>query len=118
MTGYLLAIAGFASPLLWTMAARAVTGQRGGGPRFYLTWWCSGIGWALIAAGLSWQFAQGSWASGVLAAILWWVSRWRRKRKRSPRTAGGRALARIKEMVRNMPKPGPVLRPVPQGAGT
>lgn len=54
---------------------------------------------------------------GVVAALrwwLWWHGRGGRKRKRPLRALGHKARARLAAMARNMPKPGPLLRPVPQ----
>jgi small-conductance mechanosensitive channel len=49
-------------------------------------------------------------------AWLWWQQWRRRRRKRSLRALGHKARARLAAMARNMPRPGPVLRPAPQGA--
>lgn len=57
----------------------------------------------------------------ALAVAAFWFWIWRRNRgnrKRSLRALGNKARARLAAMARNMPKPGPVLRPVPQGSGT
>ena len=56
-----------------------------------------------------------------LAGAAYWAWRawrnWRRrKRKRSLKALGNKARARLAALLRSMPKPGPVLRPVPQGA--
>lgn len=64
---------------------------------------------------------QQGWVSAAITAALavayfWTWRRNRRKRKRSLRALGHKARARLAAMVRNMPKPGPVLRPVPQGS--
>lgn len=60
------------------------------------------------------------WACGVSAALAaFWFWTWRRgrkNRKRSLKALGNKARARLAEMPRNMPKPGTVLRPVPQEA--
>jgi hypothetical protein len=58
-------------------------------------------------------------AFAAAAAVFWfWLASryWRKRRKRSLRALGAKAKARLAAMVKNMPKPGPVLRPVPQGA--
>lgn len=52
----------------------------------------------------------------VFWAWMWWQQWRRRRRKRSLRQLGHKARARLAAMARNMPRPGPVLRPVPQGA--
>jgi hypothetical protein len=49
-------------------------------------------------------------------AWLWWQQWRRRRRKRSLRALGHKARARLAALAANMPRPGPVLRPVPQGA--
>jgi membrane protein implicated in regulation of membrane protease activity len=66
---------------------------------------------------------QGDWPQAVLGAglavmwaWLWWKQRRRRKRRRSLRELGHKMRAVFEAMARNMPRPGPVLRPVPQGA--
>jgi hypothetical protein len=64
----------------------------------------------------------GDWPGAVLAAFLavfawvvWWVDRHGRRKRRSLKALGSKARARLASMLRNMPRPGPVLRPVPQG---
>jgi hypothetical protein len=61
--------------------------------------------------------------SGLAAflAMIWWLNWWldrggRRRKKRSLKALGNKARAAVEAMLRNMPKPGPVLRPAPQGA--
>jgi hypothetical protein len=60
----------------------------------------------------------GASACGAIAAI--WARSWwrgpRKRRKRSLKALGHKARARLAAMARSMPRPGPVLRPVPQGA--
>ena len=78
---------------------------------------------ALLASAIALLGAlQGDWPQAVTNAVvaaywawLWWQF-WRRRRKRSLRQFGHKARARLAAMARNMPRPGPVLRPVPQGA--
>jgi hypothetical protein len=68
--------------------------------------------------------AQGYWpeavihaaAAAALAWFSWWLWRRRKRKRKALRALGHKARARLAAMVRNMPKPGPVLRPVPQGA--
>ena len=68
------------------------------------------------AAGGDWMTAA---VGAALAAFWFWLwRRGRRNRKRSLRALGNKARARLAAMAGNMPKPGPVLRPVPQGSGT
>jgi hypothetical protein len=82
-------------------------------------------GWNLAAAlpctALVPVFAlAGDWPGvipvGALAALRWWL--WlrgpRRRRKRSLRALGNKALRALAVMLRNMPKPAP--RVFPQGA--
>jgi small basic protein len=79
---------------------------------------------ALTAGVLALLYAfQGDWLAAVLLAFvavlwgrLWWQSWRRRKKKRSLRALGHKARARLAALARNMPRPGPVLRPAPQGA--
>jgi hypothetical protein len=78
---------------------------------------------AVIAAVLALLYAlHGNWPgavanAGVAAFWAWiWWHHGRRRRKRSLRALGNKARARLAAMARNMPRPGPVLRPVPQGA--
>ena len=102
----------FASGPAWALLLARMPGL----PRsFYLRWA------AFDGIGLLWAVIFGDWgntfpwaASGLLALILWWWSR--RKRKRTLASLGSKARARLAAMIRNMPKPGPVLRPVPQGS--
>jgi hypothetical protein len=61
-------------------------------------------------AGIAAFLAAASW-------LAWWLGRrGGRRRRRSPRALGHKARARLAAMARNMPRPGPVLRPVPQVA--
>jgi hypothetical protein len=56
-------------------------------------------------------------AYAAMAAVYFWLWRWNRpRRRRSLKALGHKAKARVADMLRNMPKPGPVPRPVPQGA--
>jgi threonine/homoserine/homoserine lactone efflux protein len=82
---------------------------------------------AVIAAVLVVLYAlQGNWPQAALSAgiaaywgWLWWQQwrrRRRRRRKRSLKALGEKMRAVFEAMARNMPRPGPVLRPVPQGA--
>jgi hypothetical protein len=86
-----------------------------------------GYGILLAAAGCDAVIAvvdalRGDWANFAVAAVdagiwLWfWWRRDKRKRRRSLRRLGHKALAAIGGMLRNMPRPGPVLRPAPQGS--
>lgn len=75
--------------------------------------------YALLA--LYWAFHGAPVAAGACAVIAviwawWWWQGRRKRRKRSLKALGHKARARLAAMARNMPKPGPVLRPVPQGA--
>jgi membrane protein implicated in regulation of membrane protease activity len=106
---------GFGLPPLIALAYGLVFRYRAGSPRYFMTWMWSAAGGFIGGAvsGIGWFACACSAASAVLAFILWWWSR--RKRKRSPKALGHKARARLAAMIRNMPKPGPALRPVPQG---
>lgn len=52
-------------------------------------------------------------ASLVIALVLWFIWKHRSKGKKVARELGAKARARIEKLVRDMPRPGPVLRPVP-----
>jgi len=98
--------------------ARWILRAPAGSTRFFGEWACFGFcavpGSVLTAHGAADWVNVASWAaSGLTGLILWWWSR--RKRKRSLKALGHKARARLAAMARNMPKPGPVLRPVPQG---
>jgi hypothetical protein len=77
---------------------------------------------AVLAGLLALLYAlQGDWPQAVLSAgvaamwaRLWWSGR--KRKKRSLRALGNKARARLAALARNMPRPGPVLRPAPQGA--
>jgi hypothetical protein len=78
---------------------------------------------ALLAAAVALLgVLQGDWlqaaAYAVVAAYwawLWWQFWRRRRRKRSLKVLGEKMRAVFAAMARNM-RPGPVLRPAPQGA--
>jgi hypothetical protein len=104
----------FAFPPLFTRCVLRVPTRS---PQFLVRWAWSGFG-GMTTSGIAavfnggWPYSAAYGASGLLALILWWWSR--RKRKRSLRQLGHKARVRLAAMARNMPKPGPVLRPVPQ----
>lgn len=79
--------------------------------------WAVGDAGATLFSALKgdWRNALAWGLSGLLALALWWFSR-RRKRRRALRQLGHKARAALAAMARNMPRPGPVLRPVPQGS--
>lgn len=112
----LLSATSFATPpLIVLLVLRPSTRTR-----FFGHWACAGFGGTVtssFAAALDkgWLYVAAFGVSGLLGLILWWLSR--RKRKRSLKALGSKARARLAAMVKNMPTPGPVLRPVPQGAG-
>ena len=104
---------GFTLPLLvaWLMSRILRFPVRS---RSYLLAWTTSAGGGMIGALLppaSPAEVIGGAASCLLALILWWWSR--RKRKRTLAALGNKARARLAAMLRNMPKPGPVLKPVP-----
>jgi hypothetical protein len=116
ITGILLAVIDFAIPPLTVLGMFRILGQPAGGSGFY-GWWAVAAAFSTASSLVAFGFGAG-WpfgASGVLAMVLWWRSR-RKGRKRAARSAGAKARARIAAMARNMPTPGRVLRPVPQGA--
>lgn len=83
---------------------------------FYFRW-AVGASGSLIA-----QLLTGTrlevWAAAAslaVALILWLWSR-RKQIRRALRALGDKTRAVFAAMARNMPRPGPVLRPVPQGA--
>lgn len=114
MAGILAAAFCFAFAPLLVLAMRRMSRRPASDPWFYFQWACTDLGGGLSAlVSGEWPHVAGWGASGLLALVLWWWSR--RRRKRSLKALGSKARARLAAMVRNMPKPGPVLRPVPQG---
>ncbi len=71
---------------------------------------------AIEAMGTNWFVVPVYVAGAVIWAWIAWQNWRRRRKKRSLRALGHKARARLAAMARNMPRPGPVLRPVPQGA--
>jgi len=67
----------------------------------------------LDALDQAWIASAIAFAVAAIWFWMWW--RKRKKRKRSLKALGHKARARLAAMARNMPRPGPVLRPVPQG---
>ncbi len=57
----------------------------------------------------------GASLSALIALAVWLWTR-RKDMKRAVRALGNKARARLAAMARSMPRPGPALRPVPQGA--
>jgi MFS family permease len=122
MASILAAVGAFAFPAIWAF----ILGRVGRSPwtrqRFLATWACSGAGGAV--AGSASALINGGWvypvsfgASGLLALILWWLSR--RKRKRSLlEILGYKMRAVFARITRRMPGPGPVLRPVTRSCVT
>jgi len=107
----------FAVPPAVASGLQRAQGMQAAGTGFYRQWLSAAAGAGAVAAALrDWPAVASFAVSGMLALILWWLSR-RRKRKRAVKALGHKARARLAAMIRNMPKPGPVLRPVPQGAG-
>ena len=116
MTGILFAAWAFAVPPLLTLGMRRMTRLPVRSKWFFIQWASGGLCGALgYLIGGSRVNAAASAASALLALVLWWHSR-RKRRKRSLRQLGSKARARLAAMARNMPRPGPVLRPAPQGA--
>lgn len=79
---------------------------------------CAAIAYVVLALtdvlSRNWIAAAIAAACALFWAWLWW--RGRKDRKKALRTLGAKSKARLEALVRNMPKPGPVLRPVPQSA--
>lgn len=117
MTASILIAAGiFAFPPLFTLTLSLSMRLPVRGRWFLLQWAAGGTGGMLASLGQGdWRDAAAFGSSGLLALILWWRSR-RKRRKRSLKALGHKARARLAAMARNMPRPAPVLRPVPQGA--
>lgn len=109
----LLSVLSFALPPLYVRLMRLAMGLPVRCPRFFSHWalGAAGMTAGTVIAG-AWPEAASSGASVLLALVLWWYSR--RKRKRSLRQLGNKARARLAAMARNMPRPSPRL--VPQGA--
>lgn len=85
--------------------------------------------WASAAAGMWGLIAvraavEGEWFPAVVfgaeAAVWAWFAwrQWRRRKRKRLLLGlmGYKARAVVEAMLRSMPRPGPVLRPVPQGA--
>jgi hypothetical protein len=83
------------------------------------------LAWAITAAvcvigyGIAGEFVPAAISAFhvMLALVLWWLSR--RRRKRAPKLAGAKSralLAAVVAKLRESLKPRPVLRPVPGGA--
>jgi hypothetical protein len=117
VTGVLITAGFFAFPPLYVLALRIVMRLPVKSPWFFVSWACSGAGGmlgTLLDRGAP-VHAAAFGASGLLALVLWWWSR-RKRKKRSLKALGHKARARLAALAANMPRPGPVLRPVPQGA--
>lgn len=94
-----------------------------GSPGTYTGMWISVSGGGIVS-GFIFPPRSPSWAAGsavslVAALIFWW---WRRRKgKRSPKAMGAKSRALIAAMVkraREAARPRPVLRPLPQPAGS
>ena len=89
-----------------------------GAAKFWGHWFCGGAGVTIGAASVADvpELAVGV-VTTVLAAVMWWLSR--RKRKRSPKLTGAKSralLAAVVARMRETLKPRPVFRPAPGGA--
>jgi peptidoglycan/LPS O-acetylase OafA/YrhL len=116
----LAAAADFTIPPLCALATGCLSRPRRTRQQFLLTWASFGaVDAALTAAaippGRYWLYPASFGASALLALVLWWLSRRKGKRK-ALKALGNKARARLAAMARNMPRPSPVRRPVPQGA--
>jgi hypothetical protein len=106
----------FAAGPAWALALRRLLGNVVAGPWFFVDWIAVDLGGEASAVAARQPLHIAAWSTSMLLAlILWWWSRRRGKRK-ALKALGAKARARVAAMVKNMPKPGPVLRPVPQGA--
>jgi hypothetical protein len=114
-----LAVCFATPPLLSALMRAAVRLPPPPDPGFFRQWAAGGFGGAAFS-GLAapytgwWPGPAAYGASGLLGLVLWWHSR--RKRKRSLKALGNKARARLAALARNMPRPSPARRPVPQGA--
>ena len=117
MTGILTAAGFFAFPPLYVLGMRLLFRLPLRDPRFFTQWASSGAGGALgeLLGGGAPAHAAACGASGLLALIRWWWSR-RKRRKRSLKALGEKMRAVFEAMAKNTPRPGPVVRPAPQGA--
>jgi hypothetical protein len=84
--------------------------------------WAAGVA-AALALIAAIDAIEAHWAGVPLyaaGAVGWawfaWQNWRRRRKKRALRELGYKARARLAALARNMPRPGPVLRPAPQGA--
>jgi hypothetical protein len=86
--------------------------------RFWVSWVVTGLTEIVIAAIYrQWLVMAAALAGTAIAAILWWLSR--RRRKRAPRAYGAKSRALLAALVRRAREaavPRPVLRPVPEGS--
>jgi hypothetical protein len=100
----------FLSGPVWASLLTRMFGLR----RLFFARWAGFDALGLLSAAFlqDWRNIPVWAASAVVALILWWWSR--RKRKRTLAALGNKARARLAAMIKKMPKPGPVLRPVPQ----
>ena len=83
--------------------------------------WAAAVAVCLVCGAVI-NVMGGQWPAAAidLAGAAYWLWRsWRnwRRRKRAARSLGYKARRAMAAMLRNMPRPGPVLRPVPQGGG-
>jgi hypothetical protein len=104
-------------PPVYALIWRAF-GSRGA-VKFWEHWFWGGVG-VIVGSASVLDFPE--LAVGVVqlvfGAVMWWLSR--RKRKRSAKLAGAKARALVASLVRSMREravPRPVLRPVPGGSG-
>lgn len=64
-----------------------------------------------------WAVAGGFWVFAVVCAVIWWSTR-RKRRDRARKAAGAKSRALVAALVkraREVSRPRPVVRPVPQG---
>jgi len=109
----LLAAFCFAVPPLFTLLVRRAVRLPLAFPQFCAEW----AGYAACGAagtmlGGGWVFAAAYGTSALLALVLWWHSR--RKRRKIAKLIGEKGRAVLARMTRSMPRLSPRL--VPQGA--
>lgn len=113
-------ITGFIAMFLWPIAGGAFVTWKlcrvhPRNVKWFLEHWIGmAMAGVLITALLRfWSEALGYGTSGAVAMILYFIWKHRHKGKKVAKELGAKARARIEKLVRDMPRPGPGLRPVP-----
>jgi membrane protein implicated in regulation of membrane protease activity len=112
-------------PIIALLLLSCACASMSGRSKFYpgrAALWAAAVAVCLACAAAI-DVMDGQWpAAGiVLAGVAYWLwqiwRHWRRrKRRRSLKALGHKARARLAAMARNMPRPSPAPRLVPQGA--